>query len=270
MLVYFCDLFSGRIMYLSDMKQKWLWLPLCFILPAAFALLGKEKNRGVKAPETGFAVVELFTSEGCSSCPAADQLVEKIGEENKGKRVYIASYHVDYWDRLGWKDRFSKPGYSAYQYAYAKQFHLNSVYTPQIVLNGQSQFVGSNGILLRSSISNKLNSRESAHLELSKLDGGPSVCKVHYLLQEASPSAVLTFVLLQEKAVVNIERGENSGKTLTHTNIVHEVKALPPGNTSGDFSISIPEGIRNQWELLCYVKSSTGEILTAQRIGSEP
>lgn len=250
------------------MKQKWLWLPLCFILPAALVLFDKE-NKSTKEPETGFAVVELFTSEGCSSCPAADQLVEKIGEENKGKRVYIASYHVDYWDRLGWKDRFSKPGYSAYQYAYAKQFHLNSVYTPQIVLNGQSQFIGSNGILLRSSISNKLNNRESARLELNKLDAGPSVCKVHYLLQEAGPSAALTFVLLQEKAVVNIERGENSGKTLTHTNIVHEVKTIPPGNTSGDFSFPIPTSIRNQWELLCYVKSSTGEILTAQSIKSE-
>ena len=252
------------------MKQKWSWLPLLFILPAAVAAFSKEGKGRAKEPETGFVVVELFTSEGCPSCPAADQLVEKIEEENGGKRVYIASYHVDYWDRLGWKDRFSKPGYSAYQYAYAKQFHLNSVYTPQVVINGQLQFVGSNGIALRSAINNKLNTRESAHLTVSRLRTDRSVCSVHYSMEETGPAATLTFVLLQKKAIINVERGENSGKTLTHTNIVHEIKTLPPGKSSGDFSIPVPAGIRNQWELLCYAKNAAGEILTAQRVLSEP
>ncbi|MBE7171786.1 MAG: DUF1223 domain-containing protein [Williamsia sp.] len=251
------------------MKITWSWLPLFFLLPAALVLFGKQKTPS-KDARTGFAVVELFTSEGCSSCPAADQLVEKIAAENGGKRVYIASYHVDYWDRLGWKDRFSKKEYAAYQYAYAKQFKLNSVYTPQIVINGQLQFVGSNGILLRSSINNNLNQPETAQLTLQRAESDPAVCKVQYALEGGETSAALLFVLLQKKAVVRIERGENQGKTLSHTNIVRAVKSLTSGQLSGTLSIPVPADMRGEWELLCYAKDPAGKILTAQSIQAEP
>ena len=242
--------------------KKGYWLPLFFIFPAAVAIVGKTSS---KEPETGFAMIELFTSEGCSSCPAADQLVEKIVEENKGKRVYIASYHVDYWDRLGWKDQFSKPDYSSYQYAYAKQFKLRSVYTPQIVVNGQSEFVGSNSIALRTAISNKLNSKETARLQLEKLEAAAGRCGVHYSLEGAGAAAGLTFVLLQKKALVQIKAGENGGRNLSHINIVRDVKTLPPGKFSGDFFLPIPAGLGDDWELLCYARDQvTGVVLTAQ------
>ena len=80
-------------------------------------------------------VVELFTSEGCSSCPPADKLVATLVERDKKEAVYILSYHVDYWDRLGWKDRFSDAAFTARQQHYAELLHLSSVYTPQIVVN---------------------------------------------------------------------------------------------------------------------------------------
>lgn len=252
------------------MKQKWYWLPLFFIFPAALVMVGKAGKASSKESETGFALVELFTSEGCSSCPAADQLVEKIAEENKGKRVYIASYHVDYWDRLGWKDHFSKPAYSTYQYAYAKQFKLNAVYTPQIVVNGQTQFVGSNGIALRSAIHNRLNSQETVRLLLEKLEKPAGACHIRYSLEGAGTTAALTFVLLQKKAVVPIKAGENGGKTLSHINIVRDVKPLSPGKFSGEFSLNIPADLGNDWELLCYAKDgTTGAVLTAQKVSAE-
>src|SRR6476619_4430550 len=94
--------------------------------------------------EPGFAVVELFTSEGCSSCPPADNLLARIQKEDMDKQVYLLAYHVDYWDRQGWKDRFSDAAFTQHQQQYAEWLHLNSVYTPQMVVNGKEEFVGSN------------------------------------------------------------------------------------------------------------------------------
>src|SRR5580692_11082645 len=98
----------------------------------------------------GFVLVELFTSEGCSSCPPADEAVGRL----KGwkKNVYVLSFHVDYWNYLGWKDVFSNAAYSTRQQNYGDLFHLNSIYTPQIVVNGKAQFIGSDETALRSTI----------------------------------------------------------------------------------------------------------------------
>src|ERR1700709_1958776 len=104
----------------------------------------------------GFAVVELFTSEGCSSCPAADDVVAKVQNENNDKPVYILAYHVDYWNRLGWKDVFSDAAYSKRQNQYAAWLNLESIYTPQVVVNGNKEFVGSQESTLRSVIKDDL------------------------------------------------------------------------------------------------------------------
>ena len=98
----------------------------------------------VNADDKGFAVSgQLFTSECCSSCPPADQLVAKIQKEVKDRPVYILAYHVDYWNRQGWKDAFSSADYTKRQQDYASYLHIQSVYTPQIVVNGRTEFVGS-------------------------------------------------------------------------------------------------------------------------------
>src|SRR3954465_6750353 len=83
--------------------------------------------------KNGFALVELYTSEGCSSCPPADKLVAKIAQEYKDKEVYVLTYHVDYWNRLGWKDVFSDPASSARQRAYSGFLNVDGVYTPQAI-----------------------------------------------------------------------------------------------------------------------------------------
>lgn len=249
------------------MKLK-LLLPLLICLVTAAGVSSYSKKAGSTDPETGFVFIELFTSEGCSSCPPAEQLVEKILHENRDKRVYIASYHVDYWDRLGWKDQFSKRDYSTHQYDYAKQFRLNSVYTPQIVVNGQTEFVGSNEIALRSAIRSKLNSRENTHISVNQVEVTGGKCSFHYSLDNAENTAGLTFVLLQKKALVSVKGGENSGKTITHVNIVRDTKDIPASRPEGNFSLIIPADLgTDNWELLCYAKSNTtGEILSVQSI----
>lgn len=112
------------------------------------------------------AVVELFTSEGCSSCPPADALLTKVGSEGQ-RNVYVLSYHVDYWGRLGWKDAFSKREWTARQRAYVNRFNLESAYTPQAVVNGSEEFVGSSSLQLHTSVDNGLHQSTAQSLHVS-------------------------------------------------------------------------------------------------------
>ncbi len=253
------------MLYLSGMKLKWIsrLLVLLAVTAAISAYKADAKKNGPDEP--GFVFIELFTSEGCSSCPSADQLVEKISAENRDRRVYIASYHVDYWDRLGWKDRFSNQDYSALQSRYAKQFKLNTIYTPQMVVNGQTEFVGSNELKLRNAINSLLKTQEKVKLAITQTTGSGDLHNFSYKVSNADTAAILTFILVQKKAVVAIRAGENYGRTMSHTNVVRDRRELPVGKLSGEYAIRFPKDLEaGNWEMFCFVKNrNTGEVLTA-------
>jgi len=122
-----------------------------FLVSVAIGLAGVAATPPPSLHATGFAVVELFTSEGCSSCPPADEILAKIAREYPDN-VYVLGFHVDYWDRLGWRDIYSSADYTHRQQKYAQLFNLNSIYTPQAIVNGKHEFVGSNESSLRSAI----------------------------------------------------------------------------------------------------------------------
>ena len=109
---------------------------LMILTGLSFSISGNKPVKKELMTETGFAVVELFSSEGCSSCPPADELTIKLSKEYK-RNVYFLGYHVDYWDHIGWKDKFSKADYTERQRQYAAKFNLNSIYTPQVIVNGK-------------------------------------------------------------------------------------------------------------------------------------
>jgi len=141
----------------------------CLIAAAlgSTAFINVKLLNKVNSEDKGFAVVELFTSEGCSSCPPADQLVAKIEKEVKDRPVYILAYHVDYWNRAGWKDGFSSADYSKRQQDYAAYLHIQQVYTPQIVVNGRMEFVGSEEAVLRGAITGNLKKAQGTPLTLT-------------------------------------------------------------------------------------------------------
>lgn len=257
-----------RMSYLSGMKLKWI-IVFLFLLAGGFAVSAykaEEKRKGPEEP--GFVFIELFTSEGCSSCPPADQLVEKITAENGNRRIYIASYHVDYWDRLGWKDRFSNQDYSAIQSRYAKQFKLTTIYTPQMVVNGQTEFIGSNEIKLRNVITTNLKAKDKVQLEISQLAGSGDLHNFRYQVSNADTAAQLTFLVVQKKAVVAIRAEENYGRTMSHTNVVRDRRELPAGKLSGEYAIRFPKDLEaGNWEVFCFVKNrNTGEVLSARSL----
>ena len=186
--------------------------------------------------DKGFAVVELFTSEGCSSCPPADNAVTKLLKEHNSN-VYVLGYHVDYWDNLGWRDIFSNAAYTQVQRNYAKTFKLSSVYTPQIVVNGTEQFVGSDEKKLNASVDKSLQQASVVKLSIDVKADDDHEVTVHYSTDASN--ANLHVALIQLSAENKIQRGENTGATLHHVNIVRDIKTVP-ATASGNVALKIP------------------------------
>jgi hypothetical protein len=227
---------------------------------------GRPLNKA-NADNKGFAVIELFTSEGCSSCPPADELVAKIQKESKDKPVYILAFHVDYWNRLGWKDQFSSADYSKRQSDYANYLHLQSVYTPQIVVDGKTEFVGSEEGTLRNAIKNSLQKTSSAQLVLSVSNIDQNAANLKYSIEETDKNTVLQVAILQKNAQTKVERGENAGHTLSHVQIVRKLQKVILNGNSGTVNVTLPHGFDAQnWEIIGFLQNtSTGAITGAAR-----
>ncbi|NOW94821.1 thioredoxin family protein [Mucilaginibacter sp. SG564] len=234
-----------------------------FIIPRDTA---PAKNKIMVAGK-GFAVIELFTSEGCSSCPPADELVARMQKEDKDKPVYILAFHVDYWNRLGWKDVFSSAEYSKRQNQYANWLNLQSVYTPQIVVNGKKEFVGSEEGTLRNAITTALRGNPATTLTLNTQKGQDHIV-VQYRVSNAEKNSDLLLALVQKAAQTKVQRGENGGRTLSHVQIVHKIQSQPLNTGgNGNTTITLPQGINTQdWEVIGLVQNKTnGEILAAAK-----
>ena len=126
------------------------------VLSVLFLLAGITAFAQNNANKKGFALLELFTSEGCSSCPPADELMGKIQNEYQDNNVYVLSYHVDYWDKQGWKDIFSNANNTKRQYDYAQFLGKEPIYTPQLIINGKADYVGSQETIVRNAVKTAL------------------------------------------------------------------------------------------------------------------
>lgn len=186
----------------------------------------KLKKMGAKDND-GFALIELFTSEGCSSCPPADAILEEIQKKYSDKNVLALSYHVDYWDKLGWKDVFSNSLFTERQEYYSDIFRLNTIYTPQVIINGKKEFIGSNRNKLISSIDEQLDEKPTTSIKLKAIQNNTGKIEVNYSTDgDNSKDAQLILLLVQKMATSKINRGENEGRTLHHINIVRQISYL--------------------------------------------
>ena len=176
------------------------------------------------------AVIELFSSQGCSSCPPAESLLSKAISDariNK-KNVLALSFHVDYWDRLGWKDPFSDKKFSERQNMYTNKLHLRSNYTPQMIVNGQRQFVGSDGEELESAISEALKVKPGATFTSLDLDfDAQDNPKVHYALNGNYSDCKIHIALLSVTEKTFVKKGENSGRSLVEEHVVRQLISKP-------------------------------------------
>lgn len=220
------------------------------LLPFFFGLCSSDLKKNVEkksvALENPLVVVQLFTSQGCSSCPSADALLEKIKKEYSTQNVYALSYHVDYWDRLGWKDPFSKKQYSDFQYGYAAAFGEKGVYTPQAVVNGKQYFVGSNEAKMDSNISKFLKIPSENSVFLTNIVAEGSELKFDYTVKGNVVDKNLKVALIIKERTTIIKRGENNGLNLLNGNIVAEQIEIPLYKTEGMATLQIPGFINSK------------------------
>jgi hypothetical protein len=188
----------------------------------------------------GFAVVELFTSEGCSSCPAAEAVLAKVHDEYP-EGVYVMEFHVDYWNYIGWTDIYSSPEYTKRQKHYAELFHLGSTYTPQAIVNGKNELVGSDDAKLHRYVNEALRKQSNVSLKLGAMQTVSAMNKGHnvsvdYTVSNSS-NQIVNIALVQKVAESNVKRGENSGKKLKHINVVRELQTVDATNGRATFAL---------------------------------
>ena len=200
-------------------------LRLCFFVALFSWVLIAADNDSARVP----VLLELFTSEGCSSCPPADRLLEMLDQKQPlaGADLIVLSEHVDYWDHLGWKDPFSSAQFTARQQEYASKFQSDGVYTPELVVDGQFGFVGSDGREAASAIQKAIRQRKIPIVIASiSHDGHQITAHIDVPASDERGRAVLYVAIADNRAESQVSRGENSGHTLRHVGVTRVLKRI--------------------------------------------
>jgi len=215
-----------------------------------------DRSAGPMPAAKRVVVAELFTSEGCSSCPSADAELSRLLAEQPIAAVEVIALgeHVDYWDGLGWQDRFSSTTFSARQSEYdARVFRTGSIYTPQLVIDGAMQNVGSDGRAIRRSIERAAQSPKS----LVGVEAGTDGHDIRADLAIDVPEGVavraatdLVVAITEDKLTTDVRRGENGGRILKHDAVVRAIVTsgvMPLGQRNWRTTASIP--IARDWRV---------------------
>ncbi|MCH8081443.1 MAG: DUF1223 domain-containing protein [Proteobacteria bacterium] len=209
-------------------------------------------------------VVELFTSQGCEKCPPANKLLAELAEE---KNILALSWHVDYWDYQGWEDTLADPEHTRRQENYNQALGRKGVYTPQIIINGRREVVGSNKLDLYQTIQSALIANE---LPVTvRLEGSAENLQVRLGGSEDNSRAVVVLVWYDSLQKIKIGAGANAGKTITYANVVRKVKNL--GEWQGEavtFAIDLRDPGRGGADCLAILvqDGETGRIIGATKI----
>ncbi|MWD29507.1 DUF1223 domain-containing protein [Aquicoccus sp. SCR17] len=204
-------------------------------------------------------VVELYTSQGCSSCPPADRLFEKLTERDD---VIPLALHVDYWDYIGWKDEFGSPAYSARQKAYALTHGRRTVYTPQMIIGGEDHIIGTHPMDLADLI--QLHSEQAAPVAI-EMERQEDRLRIRLTSKQAMGDCVVQLVRYLPSRTVSIKRGENAGKTIRYNNIVTEWRIL--GGWDGESPLRLDATVAGDQPVVAIVqKAGQGPIVAADRL----
>jgi hypothetical protein len=236
----------------------------CVLLALAFATV--SPGFAADAARTP-VVVELFTSEGCSDCPPADTLLRELetAQPIAGVQVIPLAFHVDYWDHQGWRDRFSSSAFTRRQNEYGERFRLESVYTPQVVVNGLAEMVGND----RASVRRALTQAARSKLVQPKLERAANGA-ITVDVSDAGGADVL-LAITEANLASDVRDGENRGRQLRHTGVVRWMKLL--GTTkAGAFHGSITPPIAGDWKradlraIVLVQRHGQGEIVGAASV----
>lgn len=179
-------------------------------------------------------VVELYTSQGCSSCPPADALLKQLADMDG---VIPLSLHVDYWDYIGWPDGFAKAAHSARQEAYARAAGEHMVYTPQMIVNGTDRVLGGDALAVMERLQAHSGALTPVRLELSRKGGELAI---EARAEAALPPLLVQLVRYRPEATVAIEGGENAGHTLDYANVVTDWQVVGEWSGEGPLALTVP------------------------------
>lgn len=243
-------------------------LQIIFILQLVSCGCQATAACSINSPEHTLALLELYTSEGCNSCPPADRWLSNLSQRGfQTDQVVPLSFHVDYWDYLGWKDRFAMPTFSERQRRVAAWNAGRVIYTPQAVLNGKDYRLWSNENALRQSVreTNKLPARASISLRADKIAANALQINYQASLKDKLDDAKLFVVLYENNLYTEVRAGENKGAKLKHDYVVRY--------WSGPLALSANEKttiqLAQDWQpkqlgLAAFVQNQrTGEVLQA-------
>ena len=204
--------------------KRWVLFVLFLIVVAAVYALERQSSTPATRVDEQPVLVELFTSQGCSSCPPADELLSRIARDPqlRGRAIPLA-FHVDYWNHLGWRDPFSAREWSERQHDYVRAMGLNSSYTPQVVINGSRQMVGSSAQQIYRAIEEESKRRPEGSISI-RAEGGDLVVRAN-----APRDVDVVVAVFENGASTKVERGENSGRTIANDSIVRQLVQVGSG-----------------------------------------
>lgn len=227
----------------------------CLFVAASLSLAMASSARA----DDELVVVELFTSQGCSSCPPADALISELSEM---EGVLPLSLHVDYWDYIGWKDEFAQPSFTKRQRDYARAAGKRTVYTPQMIVQGRDHVVGLKPMRLVNAIERRRAIAQQVPVELVARVIGDIMTITVEPQGDLPPNMVVQLVRFDPHERVEIRRGENAGRVVDYTNIVTEW--TPLAEWSGDAPLRIEAPISGPDEAAVVVQSrDAGAIVAA-------
>ncbi|SIQ79178.1 DUF1223 domain-containing protein [Maribacter ulvicola] len=221
----------------------------------------------VENVEKGMVVLELFTSQGCSSCPPADALLETV-KNNFPEQVFALSYHVDYWNYIGWKDPFSNKDFTIKQRKYNNKFRYRSNYTPELIVNGKEHMVGSNKVEVARVIEKYAAKQSKDDIRLNQIHRGGDKINFNYNLLGDTATKNVRAVLLLKERTTEVKRGENRQRTLKNANIVIAEKYLKLKDVKGMGSIDIPASVKTNEDLILMllVENNDADITGAVKV----
>lgn len=195
------------------------------------------------AQEKPVVVLELFTSQGCSSCPPADTVLEDIKQSMDATKVIPLSYHVDYWDYIGWKDPYASKEYTNKQRFYGQKFNSSSIYTPQLVINGKEHLVGSDKVKIYKKIEKGLQQEAKNAITLKNVSVKNNLVDFSYLVNGTIKQKNIHYILVLNERKTSVKRGENRNRALKNTNIVITEKIEAITSNSNNYQLQIPKTV---------------------------
>jgi hypothetical protein len=255
----------------ASMHATWQVLTAAAIASASTATALADCR--AHSPDYATALIELYTSEGCDSCPPADRWLSSLSAQDLGGRAVALALHVDYWDRLGWKDRFASPGFSQRQREESARSGGDFVYTPQVLVQGRdfARWRASGELKQAIAAINARPARAVLDIAIHPRDGNADVdvsAQVTDVRERAD--AVVAVALVESELASDVKAGENAGKRLHHDHVVRQWRQVftmdASGTGSGKTSLPLPADPGPLSVVLLAENARTGEVLQALEI----